>query len=461
MERHVAGSNTSALLVAHNGLARLLKQHWSVMLGGTLDAPVLLSHLCHIYRDGLRQLDKALSDEVGKWNKAAGSGTRVGAVTEAKAGIQARDGCRSGDRVGVTGRGEPYSVDEAHLRKFGKLLATIGARISSLLRHLGPECGEDMFKDAVLLLAEGVSKIYPGEAAKRRFTINIEASDQQNKSRKSGNVLSKPPSSLHSCDINATSKTDAPSHPATPPGRVQSAASVVSDVVFGRVVEAFLSMVAPPPCARNISGGKEVEKVEELGAELKDSGAAAGDCHCYSTGKGFHNPWTALAALCPSREHEDIFRTGEALGCPGASTNNSKSETQNKVSTTTLGAVVLLCEALRVPERLSPQLLPCLKQCYSWIMVHLARLFPLWLSFVVNESRASQAIGAGGKERLTEDVVEVLLAQVSLVLGQHMGCRAVTEFEEVQVSHHVWEVIASCGHQLMLQIISIATNLCF
>ena len=56
MEQLVARqNNTPALLMAHNGLAKLLKNNWPWLLGGIVDAPRLLSRLCEIYRDGLDQ----------------------------------------------------------------------------------------------------------------------------------------------------------------------------------------------------------------------------------------------------------------------------------------------------------------------------------------------------------------------------------------------------------------------
>ncbi len=48
-------NNTPALLMAHNGLAKLLKNGWPWLLGGVVDAPRLLSRLCEIYHDGLDQ----------------------------------------------------------------------------------------------------------------------------------------------------------------------------------------------------------------------------------------------------------------------------------------------------------------------------------------------------------------------------------------------------------------------
>lgn len=58
MEELVANqnnTNTSALLVAHNALAKLLKSRWQWLIGGVLDAPRLLAQLSAIYRDGLSQ----------------------------------------------------------------------------------------------------------------------------------------------------------------------------------------------------------------------------------------------------------------------------------------------------------------------------------------------------------------------------------------------------------------------
>lgn len=59
MEQLVARqNNTPALLMAHNGLSKLLKNSWPWLLGGVVDAPRLLSRLCEIYRDGLDQASK-------------------------------------------------------------------------------------------------------------------------------------------------------------------------------------------------------------------------------------------------------------------------------------------------------------------------------------------------------------------------------------------------------------------
>lgn len=53
-------NNTPALLMAHNGLAKLLKNNWPWLLGGVVEAPRLLSRLCEIYRDGLDQASHRL-----------------------------------------------------------------------------------------------------------------------------------------------------------------------------------------------------------------------------------------------------------------------------------------------------------------------------------------------------------------------------------------------------------------
>lgn len=59
MEKLVASqNNTSALLIAHNGLARLLKGRWPWLIGDVVDAPRLLSGLYSIYRDGLHQVER-------------------------------------------------------------------------------------------------------------------------------------------------------------------------------------------------------------------------------------------------------------------------------------------------------------------------------------------------------------------------------------------------------------------
>lgn len=53
----------------------------------------------------------------------------------------------------VPGVGED-EADVARLKKFGKLLATFGARMSCLLRHLGPECPPPSRREAHVLFAQ-------------------------------------------------------------------------------------------------------------------------------------------------------------------------------------------------------------------------------------------------------------------------------------------------------------------
>lgn len=51
----MARSNTGALLIAHNGLAKLLSARLPWLIGGVLNAPRLLSQLSRICCDGLDQ----------------------------------------------------------------------------------------------------------------------------------------------------------------------------------------------------------------------------------------------------------------------------------------------------------------------------------------------------------------------------------------------------------------------
>lgn len=54
MIEHVAEqNNTSALLIAHNALARLLKARWRWLIDSKLNHPRLLNQLSDIYEDGL------------------------------------------------------------------------------------------------------------------------------------------------------------------------------------------------------------------------------------------------------------------------------------------------------------------------------------------------------------------------------------------------------------------------
>lgn len=82
-------------------------------------------------------------------------------------------GCLS-DRLCETGAG-----DTAHLKKFGKLLATFGTRMACLLRHLGPECPPRERREAFRLYAKARddtkvdNKRMPGTPWGLIFSMNV------------------------------------------------------------------------------------------------------------------------------------------------------------------------------------------------------------------------------------------------------------------------------------------------
>lgn len=90
-------NNTPALLMAHNGLAKLLKSNWPRLIGGVVDAPRLLSRLCEIYRDGLDQASQTLKFPPPEVPHPPPTATKVG---ETLRNLHWVVSCRQGRGVG-------------------------------------------------------------------------------------------------------------------------------------------------------------------------------------------------------------------------------------------------------------------------------------------------------------------------------------------------------------------------
>ncbi|CAM9884361.1 unnamed protein product [Pylaiella littoralis] len=437
-------NNTPALLMAHNGLAKLLKNNWPWLLGGVVDAPRLLSRLCEIYRDGLDQLKVALA--------------QAEAVNAASMAAPSKEG--SG-KAPLGGRGGGGTGEVAHLQKFGKLLATFGTRMACLLRHLGPECPPRERREAYRLYAKAAAGVYPGLLASLRVKNGVDYAG------------------------------------AAGAAGVGFPGGVAGGIIYPKAVEAFLSTTDRPPCCQSADvcrdgGGASAAAATEVEANSAGgNGCAAGvsatraaagataaattarmaagtgSCRCYEQTTGAfagrkHDPWEALDALRPanrlplpwtdpnrgrnSKSHGE--NASGAGGIPAGGTggaDNCGSDADGgegpKVSSSAaavdpLGAVLLLCEVLRREGWVSaaaavaaPRLR---RECCGWMLDHLAALFPNWVEV---ESFSAGDPGAAADVRNSEHgVAAALCDEVAAALGLFVSRQALNgEFQEAQV----------------------------
>ncbi|CAM9720756.1 unnamed protein product [Ectocarpus sp. 6 AP-2014] len=397
-------NNTPALLMAHNALAKLLKNNWPWLVGGVVDTPRLLSRLCEIYRDGLDQLKIALAQADAKH---AASGEEHSCVKRSAGG----------------GAG-----DTAHLKKFGKLLATFGTRMACLLRHLGPECPPRERQEAFRLYAKATAAVYPGLLASLRARDFVG-------------------------DDAAT------------------AGGVAGCIIYPKAVEAFLSTTDEPPCCqsgvsatgRGENGSRSPPTSSKKAGPLVDAGgsscaafSSAGgaaerernlrrSCRCYegtTTGPlsgRRHDRWEALEALRPTPNRPppnrpppiaDPTRTSSRSSDASAATDDSRDavhEPESSPAVDPLGAVLLLCEFLRrgygTALAAGGARGPRREACCAWVLEHLAALFPGWVD--------SAAAGGGGGQG---GAAAALTGEVSATLGVFVCRRAMDgEFQEAQV----------------------------
>ncbi|CAM9727937.1 unnamed protein product [Sphacelaria rigidula] len=406
MEELVANqnnTNTSALLVAHNALAKLLKSRWQWLIGGVLDAPRLLAQLSAIYRDGLSQACNPAPQ-----NMFRAEGTHLSAAAAAAA-----------------------TAETARLKKYGKLLATFGARMSCLLRHLGPECAPGDRRQAFRLFAQAVAGVYPGLVEAKTAGRGGEAS----------------PSSL---------------------------AGIVADVVYPRAVEAFLSAAGPSPCWPNEHDSVARNKIGEDGMGGGDGGCGVDSsrCRCYHSSAGVaamleparrgvsckrqrtkqHDPWDAFEALRPEQQPPQPPLSKNPGGNGGSRSAFAAAVVAEDSEASGIGAVLLLCEALSCEEtRLSKTVRARLGECCSWILDHLSYLFPSW----VEAAAAPEGVGTDKKEARSwyerARLVSPLCQKAAAALGCYVSRRAVAgEFEDVQIQ--ILEGCACHPHPLCREI---------
>eukprot|EP00752_Nemacystus_decipiens_P009138 g8162.t1 len=416
MEQLVARqNNTPALLMAHNGLAKLLKNNWPCLIGGVVDAPRLLSRLCEIYRDGLDQLTVAVAQADAK---------RVALVASANGNT----------RSASEGEG---AAEIAHLKKFGKLLATFGTRMACLLRHLGQECSRRDRREAYRLYAKAAAAVYPGLVASPRENVGVDGA------------------------------------PAGGPAGAALSGSVAGEIIYPKAVEAFLSTTDRPPCFE--SPGDRIPTAAAATATMEtnstrissrsssgSSHQAQTSCRCYEGMAGAlsgwsHDPRQALEALRPAtrsplppqlrrtdptpEKSSRVGHSGDGSAAAGLSGHGGADDsdsgggepaTATATAVDPLGAVLLLCEVLRGGDRVSAAgaVGPTLqRECCGWVLDHLAALFPGW---VETASCAGDAVDVGRSSG--QGVALALCDEVATALGLFVCHRALTgEFEEAQV----------------------------
>ncbi|CAM9661268.1 unnamed protein product, partial [Laminaria digitata] len=136
------------------------------------------------------------------------------------------------------------AAETAHLKKFGKLLATFGTRMACLLRHLGPECPPRDRRKAHRLFAEAAAATHPALAALRAREANPAGGD------------------------GGSSGTD-PANATSP-----SSWEVVAGIVYPKAAEAFLSTASSPPCMVASADGRELPRQGVAAAVAAPAGAA-------------------------------------------------------------------------------------------------------------------------------------------------------------------------------------------
>lgn len=269
----------------------------------------------------------------------------------------------------------------------------------------------------------------------------------------------------------------------------------MAGLVYPRTTEAFLSTAGPPPCFQrgggsggggDGGGGRAVEGAKKVAAGAPVPGAAepgdarvgagrksnsgSGDvaggawlgegreegcgCRCYEGGpsegggagektsalerRGRHDPWEALEALRP-KEHVLADSSGgrtTGLGEVDKDGGGDGGGNAEAGAADAVGAVLLLCEALRSEGVLSESVTSRLSECCGWVLSHLAALFPGWV-----ESASAAAMQTGDARAPMEearqeqlDLAVALCDEAATALGAFVSRRALSgEFDEAQV----------------------------
>ncbi|CAM9538538.1 unnamed protein product, partial [Hapterophycus canaliculatus] len=376
----------------------------------------------------------------------------------------------------------------AHLKKFGKLLATFGTRMACLLRHLGPECPPQDRAEAYRLYAKArdydsgaAASAYPGLLASRRA--------QDGAGARGGSSV-------------------------TASGSVAATAGVAGGIIYPKAVESFLSTTDRPPCCPSAGAGaaRPVATAARTGANdgVAVSGEPAGDvtdnvlaaeeagtagaaaataariaerrgaastrrsdaeppvsCRCYEgaaagpfSGRR-HDPWEALEALRPpGRGPSPRTPSPPPPPTPSSRTGDLTNETLDNCgrinpdpggggkspAVDPLGAVLLLCEVLsrgygRWISPAAPEAPMILRRregcCCAWLLDHLAALFPGSVEVApatdVAPSVAACAFAAPGSV-LGREAASDLCNTVAVALGLFVSRRALDgENQEAQV----------------------------
>lgn len=220
-----------------------------------------------------------------------------------------------------------------------------------------------------------------------------------------------------------------------------SPASSLPAVVAGRLYpqtkEAFLSICGPPPCFVHRAGSIPTEpEVSESTCRCFESSSNEGEGVPLRRG---HDPWEALEALHPVRPSGES-RSGGTTEKSRANIRNGAADEEDESGGSngdrlpvedTVGAVLLLSEALRSKGKLSRTVSSRLLECCAWVLDHLAALFPSWVEAATDGGVG----GSSGGDVFTGDSMAVVLCdEAGITLGLFVARRAMTgDFEGAQV----------------------------
>lgn len=204
-----------------------------------------------------------------------------------------------------------------------------------------------------------------------------------------------------------------------------------------------MSICGPPPCVVHRAGSISTE------SEVSES-----TCRCFESssngGEGVplrlrqHDPWECLEALRPGRPPGES-RSGGATEKSRANVRNGAADEEDRSGRSnggrlpvedTVGAVLLLSEALRSKEKLSGTVSSRLFECCAWVLDHLAALFPIWVEAATAGSGmdGGQGGSSGGDVFAGDSMAVALCDEAGITLGLFVARRAMTgNFEGAQV----------------------------
>lgn len=255
-----------------------------------------------------------------------------------------------------------------------------------------------------------------------------------------------------------------------------SPASSLPAVVAGRLYpqtkEAFLSICGPLPCFVHRAGGGSISTEPEVSEST---------CRCFESsskpgkngGEGLpsrqrHDPWESVEALRPVRPPGES-RSGGTAEISRSNVRNGAAEEENGSGGSngdrlpvedTVGAVLLLCEALRSKGKLSRTVSSRLLECCAWVLDHLAALFPGWVEAATAGSGLDGGVGGStGSDAFEGDTMAAILCnEAGIALGLFVARRAMTgDFEGAQVRAKLLMLLLSVVPRFASLIMSVSS----